>query len=367
MKVLHIIDHYSLGGAQRILEGILQFLPEATLLPLRKKGGHIDQIAIPDEKILLKPEGSLHAQMLRLLRAPRLIIQHNIQIVHCHLTYSWLFGLWLVLVLPARRRPHLIFHEHDSVKLVRWYYPLLIRAAARAGTLVAVSEYVKKQIVTHGIAPEDVRMLRNYVDLSRFSPGEPQSLEGLPLRLEQVQASRLVGFAGRLVGYKGWKYIIHAASRLCKKNIRFVIAGDGPDAGKLKELIAQMGLQDAVILLGYVDHMVDFYRSIDLLVIASEREAFGLVQLEAQACGVPVILYENQAAVELSGEQSSIIVPYGDVDAMIEKIESLLDDPAAYGCLVEKGLENVKNYDLAPYIRRLNDLYAQVVQGKGRP
>jgi hypothetical protein len=101
MKVLHIIDHFSLGGAQRIVEGILYSFQEAVILPLRKKGVEQDQIHIPAQQKLQQPEGNLFRQMLRLLKAPRVIRQKNFRIVHCHLHYSWLFGLWLYLVLPG--------------------------------------------------------------------------------------------------------------------------------------------------------------------------------------------------------------------------------------------------------------------------
>jgi glycosyltransferase involved in cell wall biosynthesis len=356
MKTLHVIDHFSLGGAQRIVEGILRALPDTMLLALRKKGNPADQIPIPAEQVLLKPEGNLLVQMLRLLQAPRAIHQNKIQIVHCHLPYSWLFGLWLSVVLPPSRRPHLVFHEHDSIKLVRWYYPLLIRAAHRAGTLVAVSAYIEQQMVSHGIPVEDIFLLRNYIDLKHFSPGDEKGPNA------NLRSYRLVGFAGRLVGYKGWRHIIAAASRLREKGFRFVIAGDGPDASKLEHMIEQMDLRETVTLLGYVDHMVPFYRSIDLLVITSEREAFGMVQLEAQACGVPVILFKTQAAMELRGDQSTVIVPQGDVDSMVQKIEHLLNDQAAYEVLVQKGLENARYYELSSYLQKLEEIYIQIWQ-----
>jgi glycosyltransferase involved in cell wall biosynthesis len=366
MKVLHIIDHFSLGGAQRIVEGILYSFEEAAILPLRKKGAEQDQIHIPAQQKLLQPTGNLLRQMLRLLKAPRVIRPKNFQIVHCHLLYSWLFGLWLYLVLPARQRPKLVFHEHDSVRLVRWYYPLLIHAAHRAGTLVAVSSYIKRQICSHGIPSEDVYLLRNFVDLNRFSPGDRSMAASRLLSQEQAHSYRLIGFAGRLVGYKGWQHFITVSSSMREKNIRFLIAGDGPEAGKLERLIQELDLQDEVILLGYVDHMIDFYRLIDLLIITSAHEAFGLVQLEAQASGVPVILFESEAALELNGVQSSVIVPYGDIKAVIEKIEYLLDNQTAYDLLVQRGLENASHYGLASYQSQLEDLYSRIVQGQNR-
>lgn len=365
MKILHVIDHYNLGGAQRVVEAILPSLPSSMLLALRKKGDPKDQIAIPDEKVLLPPRGNLLAQMLRLLRAPRLIRQGDFQIVHCHLPYSWFFGLWLNWVLPAANRPRLVFHEHDSIKLTSWYYPMLVRAARRAGTVIAVSAYVQNQIAAHGIPLEEIHLLHNPIDTHHFSPG-PVHLERFQRLSELGQSNRLVGFAGRLVGYKGWQYILAAADRLRGENIQFLIAGIGPDLEKIKHQIQQMNLQDRVILLGYVDRMVDFYRLIDLLVIASERESFGLVQLEAQASGVPVLLFENEAALELAGQQSTVILPYGDVEAVVENIQHLLGDSDAYDRLVEKGLDNTKQYELPGYIARLSQIYADILHRKGR-
>ncbi|HSV86326.1 MAG TPA: glycosyltransferase, partial [Levilinea sp.] len=329
MKTLHIIDHYSLGGAQRIVEGILRALPESMLLPLRQKGSPNEQIVVPAEQVMLEPGGNWFCQMLRLLKTPHLIRQQDFQIVHCHLPASWLFGLWLYLALPARRKLRFIFHEHDSIKLGRWYYPLLVHAARRAGTLVAVSHFIQQQIAAHGIPPQDIHLLHNFVDLERFAPGAPPDLARFGLATQQVQPGRVVGFAGRLVAYKGWQYLIDAATRLRSRNIRFLIAGEGRDASKLARQIETLKLAETVFPLGYVSHMVDFYRLVDILVITSERESFGLVQLEAQACGVPVILFENQAALEMHGAQSTVIVPYGDTDALVDQIIHLLEDQDA--------------------------------------
>jgi len=358
MKTLHIIDHFSMGGAQRIVEGILHSMPTAALLPLRRKGLPHEQINLPDGRFLMKPDGNLLRQMLRLWNIPRVIAQMDVQIVHCHLMFSWWFGLFLYAALPIKHRPRFIFHEHDSIKIRRWYYPLLARAACRAGTLIAVSRFIQEEIASHGIPLERIHLLYNYVDLDLFVPGEPRSPEQFGLSLQQAQSKRIIGFAGRLVDYKGWRYILEVASRLRSQNIHFLIAGGGPDKRKLQRAIERMRLADTVTLTGYIDHMVDFYHLIDILVIASAREAFGLVQLEAQACGVPVIVFENQAALELIGKQSTLIVPYGSIDAMIEKIAYLLENQEAYDRLAQKGMENAQNYGLPAYLQKLSAIYA---------
>jgi glycosyltransferase involved in cell wall biosynthesis len=362
MKILHIIDHMSLGGAQRIVEGILQSDPAAVLLALRRKGVPQDQILVPAGQVLDPPQGGLLRQMLRLPKTMRRIRQQQFAIIHCHLPFSWYFGLLLHRLLPARHRPAFIFHEHDSIKLERPSYSSLARAAHRAGTLVAVSEYTRAQIASHGIPRADILLLHNFVDSARFSPGssDPQRF-GLPAHTHDA---RLVGFAGRLVGYKGWHAVLESAGRLSDQNICFLIAGHGPDAGRLAGAIQEMKLSGKVIPLGYVDDMPAFYRLLDVLLIASQREAFGLVQLEAQAYGVPVILFDSQAARELHGSQSTVIVPHGDAAALAQEIERLLQHPDEYDALVAKGLENALKFDRPAYMQKLADVYAQALKGE---
>ena len=67
MKSLHIIDHFSLGGAQRIVEGIVCSMPESFLLPLHKKGGDKRQVVFPDEKSLIEPGRNLFLRVFKLL------------------------------------------------------------------------------------------------------------------------------------------------------------------------------------------------------------------------------------------------------------------------------------------------------------
>src|SRR5271157_2414275 len=358
MRSLHIIDHFSLGGAQRIVEGIVCSMPDSKLLPLHKKGGDERQIETPDEKYLIKPGNNLFLQMLKLLlETPRLIQKNNIQIVHCHLQYSWVFGLWIYVCLPAKKRPKLVFHEHDFINLSRWYYPLFVKVVSRTGSLIAVSEFIQQHMIACGVPAEKVNLLRNYVDLQRFSPGQRPELRRFCLNEQQVNGNTLIGFAGRLVEYKGWRFILKTADKLRDNNTLFLFAGDGPDKPKLIHEIQKLNLQEKVLLLGYVDHMIDFYRMINILVIASEKEAFGLVQMEAQACGVPVVVFDSQAAQEIHGDHSTIIVPNGDIQQLVSKIQELLDDRNLYDQMVVKSLANARKYGLMPYLEKLSQIY----------
>lgn len=359
MVILHIVDHFSLGGAQRIVEGIVKHMSDTLLLPLRKKGSDDKQIGIEDSRFLQKPSSSLLHQILNLLQVPAQIKEQDIQIVHCHLHFSWLYGLWLYFWMPSGSRPKFFFHEHDSVEIFRWFYPIWVRLLSRKGIFIAVSHFIQQHLLSCGVPEEKIVLLKNFVDLERFYPGGRCELSTFGLETRIAKDTRIIGFAGRLVEYKGWRVILeiaHALPEAC-----FLIAGDGPDADKLVKEIRAQELEDRVFFLGYVENMRGYYHSIDLLVIPSVKEAFGLVQLEAQACGVPVLVYDNQAAQEIHGDHSTILVRSGDIEMLIHKVNELLNSSELIKSLVEKGLENARAYNLPTYILTLDRFYHKIL------
>jgi glycosyltransferase involved in cell wall biosynthesis len=352
LNSLHIIDHFSLGGAQRIVEGILDAIHGARLLPLRKKGSDAMQFSLPDDLYFLKPSRNPLRQLLNLLRTPALILKQRVPVLHFHLYASWVYGLLLRLLL-GRHCPRLVFHEHDSIHLTRWYYPALVRLISRYGIIIAVSAFIQERIAACGVPANKIHLLRNFVDLRRFSPmDQPVSPEIQPNR------SR-IGFAGRLVEYKGWRVVLEMAKIMPETT--FLIAGTGTDANKIASEINQNGLQKRVQLLGYIKNMETFFHQIDLLVIPSVREAFGLVQLEAQACGVPVLVFASEAAQEIHGDGSTVLVPSGDIPMLAANARALLADPALYQKMVEKGLANAHLYQLGTYAEQLNSIYQSVL------
>lgn len=355
MKSLHIIDHFCLGGAQRIVKGIIDVIPSAQLLPLHKKGGDHKQFSVPVHRYLSKPTNNLLLQLFHLLQVPHQIRKNQIQIIHCHLHYSWMFGLWLFFVLRSKTALTLFFHEHDSILLTRWYYPFLVRWLNRYGRFIAVSKFIQDRINACGVPIEKVHLVRNYVDLSCFQPAEREAGAVFGIESRWLENRKRIGFAGRLVGYKGWRTVLDLAGRL--PEACFLVAGDGTDAPTVAREIRQRGLQERVFLLGYISNMDVFYHQVDVLIIPSIREAFGLVQLEAQACGVPVVIFDSEAAQEIHGDQSSILVPQGDVEMLAGKVQALLEQSDLYAKYVEKGLANARLYDLDDYSEQLNHIY----------
>lgn len=158
------------------------------------------------------------------------------------------------------------------------------RSLAKVAGIITVSQALKDATVQLGIAPNRVTVLRNGVDLKRFRP------------LDRCQARAKLAFdgvtllsVGHLIERKGHDLVIRALAELA--GCQLVIVGEGPEHGRLKALAQTLGVAARVRLVGAKPHdeMVQYYAAADALVLASSREGWANVLLEAMACGTPVI------------------------------------------------------------------------------
>lgn len=172
----------------------------------------------------------------------------------------------------------------------------IFQSLSKTDAFVAVSSYTKGRVVSYGIPPERVHVINNGVDLNRFSPG-PAHPE-LPARWG-VEGRPIILSVARLVNHKGHDTLISAMPAILERvpEAVLVIVGDGSEGPRLRALVKQMHLQASVIFTGKVsnDELLAWYRTADLYILANrtieggDAEGFGLVFLEAGACGLPVI------------------------------------------------------------------------------
>ena len=155
-----------------------------------------------------------------------------------------------------------------------------------------------------------------------------------PHEIAQVRrqyGSRLIIAVGRLVYYKGFEYLIDAMHRV---NGKLLIVGDGPLRESLQQRIVDGNLQDKVQLLGEIknDHLAPYYRASDVFAFPSvaRSEAFGIVQLEAMACGLPVVNTDLDSGVPFVSrhDETGLTVPPRDPQALAQALNTLLESPA---------------------------------------
>lgn len=173
-----------------------------------------------------------------------------------------------ITLLPRYRLPR---------KMIEW-------AAGHASGIITVCHALKEEIARMGIAADRIKPLRNGVDLQLFQPGDREHIRN---RL-RISSFTLLS-TGNLVPLKGHDLVISALPLL--KDVRLLIAGGGPEKHNLENLARQLEVRDRVTFLGTLpqSELKNYYCAADALVLASSREGWANVLLEAMACGTPVV------------------------------------------------------------------------------
>jgi glycosyltransferase involved in cell wall biosynthesis len=255
------------------------------------------------------------------------IREANADVVHIHLPNPAAVSAYLA----SGCRGRLIFTYHsDTVRqrmLGMLVEPMLHVAMRRSSAVIATSpNYVRTSpvlsryhdrchVIPLGIAVED------------FTHSDPEQVAAV----RRQYGDRLIVSVGRLVYYKGFEYLIRAMPGV---RGTLLIIGEGPLRGKLSKLASELGIADRVHFLGKVDQelLVACYHAASVFVLASvaRSEAFGIVQIEAMAAGLPVVNTGLDSGVPYVSphNQTGLTVPPADSAALATAITTLLDDDA---------------------------------------
>lgn len=210
--------------------------------------------------------------------------------------------------------------------------PVTRRAVRRANVITAVSRYTRRRLLAWaGVDPHRVRVLPPSVDPS-FIPGtKPVDL----LRRYGVEGRKVLLSVSRLMSserYKGQDRVIEALPALLARHpeIVFLVGGEGDDRPRLERLAARLGVSGAVRFIGHIaeEELIDHHRMADAFIMPSTGEGFGIVFLEALACGVPAIGGDRDGSTDPLSIAHGHAVP---LDRLVPTIEAVLfsDPPAA--------------------------------------
>jgi glycosyltransferase involved in cell wall biosynthesis len=192
--------------------------------------------------------------------------------------------------------------------------------------VICVSRRLARSL-RHYAAPQQLLTIHNGIEVERvqssLQPAEARRRLGLP------EAAEVVGTAGRLVPVKRLDIFLQAARWLAnaRPDVRFVIAGSGPEEARLRELAGSLGIADRVLFAGYRDDIHDVLRAMDIFVISSDHEGLPMVLLEAMALGVPVVSRAVGGIPEVIEDgQSGLLVGSAEPEALAVRCAALFAD-----------------------------------------
>ena len=198
----------------------------------------------------------------------------------------------------------------------------------RARRVIAVSHGVKRSLVTNaGVRPEHIEVVYNPV----INPSLMTANRARPAALPLDGRTNVVAM-GRLTRQKNFPNLLHAfAVFLTRRRARLVILGEGPDRHALQALVKELGLEDDVVLPGFVPNAYDFLCHADLFVLSSDWEGLPTVLIEALALGARVVATDCPSGPReiLADGAYGSLVPVGDSAALAAAMMAAFESPAA--------------------------------------
>ena len=230
--------------------------------------------------------------------------------------------------------------------------------------VIAVSDFVAQRFQKHNfIAQDKVKRIYNGIDLERFYPTASDSDKSFNKRdlLKAKESDVVITFAGQFIEVKGILPYMRAVQILLNEhdNLFFAFVGQGPLYDEAFSSIPQH-LKHKVSFLGARDDMENILRASDIMVVPSIwEEAFGLVAAEASACGVPVVASDIGGLPEVVLDaQTGILVPPGDVSAIVHALKTLIENPDMRRSMGQAGRKHVEmNFDLQDQVSQTLALY----------
>ena len=236
---------------------------------------------------------------------------------------------------------------------------------AASDRVITCSHYMRGHVATALDAPlREITVIQNAVDPSDLEV--PVDLERLRARFAQPH-ERLVLLVGRLVYEKGFHLALDALAQVigAVAGVRFVVAGSGTAEEELREQAQRLGLMEHGSFLGWVgdDMLHSLYRIAEITIVPSIYEPFGLVALEAMACGCMCIVADTGGLREVVPANGTVGLRFRSRDSsdLGDVLSQILTDDDARARLVAEAREHVLSFDWSEVARRTREVYLDLV------
>ena len=280
-------------------------------------------------------------------RLRQVFTDNNVTLAHIIFFDYFSQVTWIVRAAGVR---HIIYEMQNSgiFRATSWKR-LLLRARTMIMTapmtrVIAISEFVKEQLVRAGVSKEKIIVRYLGIDTERFTP-DGSVREEWVRRFNLPPGQIIASTVSYLRPFKNPDILVEAFRELKTRNVpvRLFVAGGGEMLPSLQEMTKRLDVEDYIYWLGNVPDPKSVLQASDMFLLVSTGEAFGLVLAEAMACGVPIVGTRSGSLPEVVEEgKTGLLVPARNAEELATAIQALSTDASLRHKMSAQALERVK-------------------------
>jgi glycosyltransferase involved in cell wall biosynthesis len=374
-KILFLSYDLKDGGSPQVLSNILNYLNQDEFHPVLVTYSVARVFPVPEgiTEHILHVEGGggllhkLKANLTAVIRLRRILRREKPDVA---VGMGGLTNWGLILAAKtARLKTSVIIGEHgaDALKyredrissllislLNKFLYPL-------ADRIVAISEGVREYLVRDLKLPDrKIVLIYNPVDIQKIQQLSQEHVDD-PWLCDRDK--HVVLWVGRIAAIKGLPYLISAFEKVLKQiDARLIIVGEGSEQSAIENLVFQKGLEAKVRFAGFQSNPYRYMSRSSVFAFPSLSEGFGMVLVEAMACGLPVVSADCVAGPNeiLQNGRCGILVPVADECAMAQAIVTMLTNNELRERLTSEALRRVVDFEPVKVVASYEQLFRQV-------
>lgn len=338
IKILHIINDLSGGGAESLLKETLKVMKRKNvqvevLLLSERNNVFLDELTNNDIKVHFSYRKSIYSPF-HIWKIRSLINKYKYDIIHTHLFPAFYWGALASKILAVK--PILITTEHTTVnkrrnkKQLKFIEDIIYKEYSK---VFCISKSVEKNLINWLPNTQNkTTVIHNGIDVIKYK--NALKLEPKSICPTYQNGDKLIVMVARM-SYEKDQYTLINSLKYLSSKYKLILVGDGPLLIKYKDLVKELGFEERVFFLGFRNDVPNIIKTCDIFVLSSNIEGFGLVVIEAMATGKPVLASDIDGVREILGFRELAFKPK-DPQMLAKKTQNILEDNDYYEYLARE-------------------------------
>lgn len=372
-KILLYTDTPQIGGAELQIFLLAKFLNREKFTPIITCSNYrqLDQWSNKFEKEgikVIRIKSRHKHDPTQYIQIKKILKEENIDIIHAHVWNP--ASCRYVFLAASRTKTPIITTEHDPFKISFIKDLFKKHSLKQISKIITVSENNKKILTElYPDQSEKIEVIHNGIDstwwksqLLRYRPEDRKKIKEELFHAKEN--TFIIISVAELHERKGQEFIIKAIPAVIKKypNVKLVLVGEGPNKDNLKKLVKELEMERHVTFTSKQKEIPKLLKSSNIFILASKREAFGLVNAEAMICGLPIIACKVGGIPEIvKDSETGILIEPQNPEEISKALLILIENPETRKTLGEKGRARVlEKFDAKIMAEKYEKVYSSI-------